>query len=163
MFTKTSLFNDVYRGISELSTYTAGANACIRFISDLFPHMNEAWNRSENIWRIHVNFFCFFFLLTQSWVISDLCHMGGKNRNWVTWTMQCKCSLSAPLTPCCLHLINGVVKASSKVKRLALGYSGNTLWVNRCGFWISQFASLDLRLLGSSTHQYLCEPWKHWQ
>ncbi len=36
---------------------------------------------------------CDFFLLTRSWAISDLCHMGGKNRNWVTWTMQCKCGL----------------------------------------------------------------------
>ncbi len=31
--------------------------ARIWFISDLFPHMNEAWNRSENI-GIHVIFSC---------------------------------------------------------------------------------------------------------
>lgn len=32
-----------------MSTYTADTNAHIRFISHLFLHMNEAWNRSENI------------------------------------------------------------------------------------------------------------------
>ncbi len=162
MFTKTSLCNDVYRGISELSTYTAGANACIRFISDLFPHewgLKPIREYSEN----PCDFLIFFSCLHSRGSYPICVTWEEKNRNWVTWTMQCKCSLSAPLTPCCLHLINGVVKASSKVKHLALGYSGNTLWVNRCGFWISQFASLDLRLLGSSTHQYLCKPWKHWQ
>ncbi len=57
---KTLLLNYVgvaFRGISDLSAYTAGANARIRFISDLFPHMNEAWNRSENI-GIHAIFSC---------------------------------------------------------------------------------------------------------
>ncbi len=47
----------IYRGISDLTAYTAGTKAHIRFISDLFPHMNEAWNRSENI-GIHVTFSC---------------------------------------------------------------------------------------------------------
>ncbi len=36
-------------------------------------YMNEAWNWSENI-GIHA----IFFLLTRSWAITDLCHMGGK-------------------------------------------------------------------------------------
>ncbi len=40
----------IYRGISDVSAYTAGANAHIQFISDLFPHMN--WP------EIHVNFYC---------------------------------------------------------------------------------------------------------
>ncbi len=34
---------------------------------------------------------CDFFLITRSWAISDLCHMGGTNLNSVTWTMQHKC------------------------------------------------------------------------
>ncbi len=38
-----------YRERYDLTAYTADANARIRFISDLFPHMNETWNRSENI------------------------------------------------------------------------------------------------------------------
>ncbi len=63
-------------GISDLPAYTAGANAHIRFISDYFPHMNEARNRSENI-GIHVGF---FFLITRLWVICCLCHIGGIER-----------------------------------------------------------------------------------
>ncbi len=47
----------IYRGISDLSAYRAGANARVWFISDLFLHMNEAWNRSENI-GVHVTFSC---------------------------------------------------------------------------------------------------------
>ncbi len=30
------------QGRSDLAAYTAGANTHIRFVSDLFPHMNEA-------------------------------------------------------------------------------------------------------------------------
>jgi len=58
-------------GISNLSTYMADANAPIRFILDLFPHLNE--------------YIFFFFLHTCSWVISCVPH--GRNWNWVTWTM----------------------------------------------------------------------------
>ncbi len=38
-----------------MTDYTAGASARIRFISALFPHMNEAWNRLE---KIHAIFSC---------------------------------------------------------------------------------------------------------
>ncbi len=79
----------IYRGISDLTAYTTGANAHIQFISNLFPHMNEAWNRSENI-RIHVTFSCLHgrgpYPICATWE--------EKNRNWVTWTMQCKCGLN---------------------------------------------------------------------
>ncbi len=57
---KKKLFNDV--GVAFTGEYLICPltrqvqNARIRFISDLFPHMNEAWNRSENI-GIHVIFF----------------------------------------------------------------------------------------------------------
>lgn len=61
-------------GISNLSTYTVDTNACIWFISDLFKWISESM--------------CFFFLLTYSWVISDLCNIRGKNPNWVTWTID---------------------------------------------------------------------------
>jgi len=47
----------------------ADSNAHILFISDLFPLMNEALNRSENI-GIHVLFSCV-----------------GHIQNWVTWTI----------------------------------------------------------------------------
>ncbi len=47
----------IYWGISDLTAFTAGANARIRFISDLFPPMNEAWNRSKII-GIHVTCSC---------------------------------------------------------------------------------------------------------
>ncbi len=49
--------NHIDRGISDLSAYMADANAHIRVISDLFPHMNKARNRSENI-GIHALFSC---------------------------------------------------------------------------------------------------------
>ncbi len=67
------LASHIYRGISDLSAYTTGANARIRFISDLVPHMNEAWNWSENI-GIHAIFSC----LHGHGPYTDLCHMGGK-------------------------------------------------------------------------------------
>ncbi len=45
----------------------------IRFISDLFPHIDKAWIGSENI-RFHA----FFLLLTHAMYKSDLCHIWGK-------------------------------------------------------------------------------------
>ncbi len=45
---------------SDLPVYMTVALAHIWFISDLLPHMNEAWNRSRNI-QMHV-----FFLLSCS-------------------------------------------------------------------------------------------------
>ncbi len=47
----------IHWGTSNLSAYMADANARIQFISDLFPHTNEAWNQSENI-GIHMLFSC---------------------------------------------------------------------------------------------------------
>ncbi len=73
----------IYRGISDLTAYTAGVNARIRFISDLCPHMNEAWNRSENI-RIHVNCSC----INCRGPYSTCATWEEQNLNWVTWTMQ---------------------------------------------------------------------------
>ncbi len=70
---------------SDLPVYMTVALAHIRFISDLFPHMNEAWIRSRYIW-MHA----FFFLFTLSQNRSDLCHIWAKNRNWVTFNWQCK-------------------------------------------------------------------------
>ncbi len=73
--------------ISDLSAYMADTNAQIWLILDLFPH---EWHLKP-IWEYR-NPCVDFFLLTRLWVISDLCHIWGKNRNWVT--MQCKCSLN---------------------------------------------------------------------
>lgn len=76
-------------GISDLSAYMSDANACIRFISDLFQHMNKAWNWSENI-VIHVLFSCLH--AHGSYLI---CATGEeKIGNWVIWIKECKCGLS---------------------------------------------------------------------
>ncbi len=68
--------------ISNESAYMADANAHIRFISDLFPHMNEAWNQSENL-GIHVFFSCLHvhgsYQIYATWE--------EKNGNLVTWTV----------------------------------------------------------------------------
>ncbi len=61
----------IYRAISDLTAFTAGANARIRFISDLFPH--EWGLKPIEDYRNP----CDLFLLTRSWARSDLCHMGG--------------------------------------------------------------------------------------
>ncbi len=45
----------------DLTAYTAGANARIRFISDLFPHMNKGLKPIVEYWNP-----CIFFLLTRS-------------------------------------------------------------------------------------------------
>ncbi len=80
-----------YRERYDLTAYTADANALIRFISDLFPHMNEAWNRSENIGIRAIFFPCLHCRgpcpICATWE--------EKHWNWVTWTMQCKCGLKA--------------------------------------------------------------------
>ncbi len=60
----------IYREISDLSAYTAGANSHIRFISDLFLHMNEAWNQSEDI---GINVICLHGL--QTYTVLDLGHL----------------------------------------------------------------------------------------
>lgn len=72
-------------GISDLSTNMADTNAHIQFVSDLFLHMKEAWNRSIGI---YVCFTCLHICGAY-----PICHMGQKkkNRNWVIWTMKCKC------------------------------------------------------------------------
>ncbi len=59
----------------------------ILVISDLFPHMNEAWNVSEKIW-FHVCFSCLYVLIHIRFVPHD-----GKKWDWVTWTVWCKSSL----------------------------------------------------------------------
>ncbi len=123
---KYALFNDV-GGAFTGNILTRKAQMHIWFISDLFPHMNEAWNRSDNI-----GIDAIFPAYT---VVGHVPHGREENQNRVTWTMQCKCGLNdlpdwdsrkifivEPWNVCQLdsHLCNSIKR----------GHSLNTLWCN---------------------------------
>ncbi len=78
------------QGNIRFSAYTA--RQAQMHISDSHLIYFHIWMRLETDLKYRNP--CDFLLLTRSWAISDLCHMGEKkNRNWVTWTIQCKCGL----------------------------------------------------------------------
>ncbi len=69
------MYDPHWRGISDLSTYKADANACPIHIYLTIQIYFRIWMRPETDLRI-LESMCFFPAYVL--VISDLCHMGGK-------------------------------------------------------------------------------------
>ncbi len=66
----TSLATITFSMTHMLTGQYPDANASIRFISDLFPHMNEAWNQSENV-GIRVLYSCYISYVLDT-ILADI-------------------------------------------------------------------------------------------
>ncbi len=105
-----------YRGISDVSSYTAGANARCFHI----------WMRPETDLRISesMRFFSWLhgrgpFPICATW--EEI------NQIWVTWTMQCKCGLSDPTTV--------AYETKDRAQGPLFVWTGTWLWKIAFGAW----------------------------